>query len=37
VRYDDLDLARHWPLPVVEVSDKDLAWAPVSPAVGVRP
>jgi dTDP-4-dehydrorhamnose 3,5-epimerase len=37
VRYDDLDLARHWPLPVVEVSDKDLAWAPVSPAVGMRP
>jgi dTDP-4-dehydrorhamnose 3,5-epimerase len=36
VRYDDLDLARHWPLPVTEISEKDLAWAPLGSAVEAR-
>ena len=36
VRYDDLDLARHFPIPVTEVSEKDLAWARLTAAVGAR-
>lgn len=36
VRYDDLDLARHWPLPLTEISEKDLAWTPVASANGVH-
>jgi dTDP-4-dehydrorhamnose 3,5-epimerase len=30
VRYDDLDLAGRWPLPVTNVSAKDLTWPPQS-------
>jgi dTDP-4-dehydrorhamnose 3,5-epimerase len=37
LRYDDLDLARHWPLPATEISEKDLAWPPLAAAVGTRP
>jgi dTDP-4-dehydrorhamnose 3,5-epimerase len=34
VRYDDPVLKDPWPLPVVEVSAKDLAWAPLQSPVG---
>ena len=36
VRFDDLDLARHWPLPPTEISAKDLGWTPLASANGVR-
>jgi dTDP-4-dehydrorhamnose 3,5-epimerase len=37
VRYHDLDLARHFPIPVTEVSEKDLAWPLRAAAVGASP
>jgi dTDP-4-dehydrorhamnose 3,5-epimerase len=34
VRYDDPTLGNRWPLPIAEISPKDLAWPPLQPAVG---
>ena len=34
VRYDDPTLGIRWPLPIAELSPKDLAWPPLRPAVG---
>jgi dTDP-4-dehydrorhamnose 3,5-epimerase len=30
-RYDDPAIGIGWPLPVVEISDKDLSWSPLAP------
>jgi dTDP-4-dehydrorhamnose 3,5-epimerase len=34
IRYDDVTLGNRWPLPVADISPKDLAWPPLQPAVG---
>ncbi len=36
IRYDDVMLGNRWPLPVADISPKDLAWPPLQPAVGAR-